>query len=115
MRFEQFQGFETDTVSIPSGSTTSTALITNGMPLAIMVLSTAITGTAIALEGSVDGGVTFSPVRDSEADAAVSLTASAGGVYSNLARVTLGLDAVRFVSSSNEAGTRTLRLKGGYT
>lgn len=93
------------TLTIAISTTTSSALaVTEGATGVLLTMPAALTGTAVALYGSVDE-VTWLPIYDS--GVAVSLAFVASSHHVIPPRYTLGLSSIKLVSNGTEAAARS--------
>lgn len=102
----------TDTVTIASSGTTSTALTMQGgrVPLAIVTPS-ALTGSAFTFQASADQGTNFYNLYNEGTQYSVNVGASR---YIALnPNVFEGVKVLRIVSGSSEAATRTIGIISG--
>lgn len=98
------------TVSIPLGGSLSTSVIVpTGYNLAGFITPAAMTGAAIALNGSHDN-TTFVPVTNGGSTYEITIATNAAKYYSLNTEVTKGLHAVQLVSDDTEVAARTIVL-----
>lgn len=98
-----------DTATIPNAGTTSDAkTVPTGKTLVGMEMPSAMTGTAITFQASVDGGTTWVDVYNGSS--AYSITLAVSKYHALDPAVFYGLGLIRLVSGSTEAAERLIRL-----
>jgi hypothetical protein len=102
------------TVKIASGQTKSAAVPVNFLTILKLEVAEAITGTGITLEGAMDGE-TFRPMYEQDGTAlGITLGDPKAGIYAfNSIASTVGIRAVKLVSSASEGADRTFKLVTG--
>ena len=102
----------TDTVTIASSGTTSTALTMRGasVPLAIVTPS-ALTGTTFKFQASADQGTNFYALYNEGTE--YSVAANTSRYIALNPNVFEGVKVVRIVSGSSEAAARTIGVISG--
>lgn len=96
------------TVTILNGATESNALVLFGTAPVVVELPAAITGTNLSFKGSIDGGVTYCPIKN--ASATISYTAAASGSYPLDPDIFIGYDAIKVVMDAQGAD-RIIKIK----
>ena len=95
-------------LTIASGQTTSDELNIGGASSGVVIeLPAAMTGTSIAIHGSVDG-TNFSPIYND--GFALSITFVASSIQVISPSKMLGIDKIRLVSSGAEGATRSFNV-----
>lgn len=94
--------------TIANGQTKSAVVNLNGFTLVGILLPAAFTGTALTFEASIDGS-NFFPVKKSDGNS-VSYTVAQGTFVAVDPKDFYGVQYLKVVSGTSEAGARTLNL-----
>lgn len=95
----------TDVMTIASGSNSSSLHLLEGCSLVKIQMPSALTGTKLTLQGSLDGTTFYGVTLDGSA---VEYTWAANGFFEVNPRATLGLRYVRMASDGTEGASRTI-------
>jgi hypothetical protein len=100
-------------VGIANAATVSDVINTQGLNLVGLLLPSALTGTTISFQGSLDG-TNFDPVYSTVSGTALSYTVAQGHYVAFDPTPLQGLPFIKLVSGTSEAAARTIgfALKG---
>lgn len=98
------------TATIAISTQTSDAVKLYGCTAIGFAIPAAFTGTTVTFTGSMDGGTTFSTIKD-KLDATVSYTVSVDSAYALDAATFAPYDQIKIVSGSVEAAARSITIK----
>lgn len=96
----------TDTVTVTSGSTTSTPIWCQGMVPVGLITPAALTSTALTFQTSADG-TTYNTLRATDGTAR-SYTVTTSSQYAAAPADWAGAEYIKVVCGSTEAGNRTI-------